>query len=308
MAAMKIADRIRETSNGSGSGNLDLAGAVTGYQPVSVIGANNYTPLRVTDGVNWETGFYTYLTGPARIARTAITASSNGGAAVNWSGALPLQIECCEIAALGRPIVVSKNVAGTGDITLSISEQRCDILQLTGVLTGARNVIVDDTPWPYVVDNLTTGAFALTVKTSGVAGVAVRQGTREFLYCDGTAVGSARTPLRAVVIETSQDMSLASNFSLTGADFTPTAAICLASKATGNDATWGLAGAGREDGAIIVNPGTGYTHDSSLAMYYDGTNVNRIALVSYDAAGITLSRTKTNSPTGTLVMKILLLG
>ena len=40
----------------------------------------------------------------------------------------------------------------------------------------------------YLVYNGTTGAFTLTLKTSGGTGIAVTQGNRVWLYCDGTNV------------------------------------------------------------------------------------------------------------------------
>ena len=40
----------------------------------------------------------------------------------------------------------------------------------------------------FVVDNMTTGAFTLTVKTLAGLGVVVAQGTRVILYANGTDV------------------------------------------------------------------------------------------------------------------------
>jgi hypothetical protein len=61
---LQAAERIRETSTTVGTGTYTLAGAPTGYQPVSSIGANNYGPYFATDGTNWEVGIGQYLAGP----------------------------------------------------------------------------------------------------------------------------------------------------------------------------------------------------------------------------------------------------
>lgn len=65
--------------------------------------------------------------------------------------------------------------------------------EFTGALAGAVNVIVPTTIQQYWVDNETTGAFGLTVKTLGGTGVSVSQGSRNILYCNGTSIVAAVT-------------------------------------------------------------------------------------------------------------------
>lgn len=86
--------------------------------------------------------------------------------------------------------VRSVSVAGgAGDTTLSDYEYRNRILVLTGVLTGNRNVIVPATEGlPWIVHNNTSGAFTITVKTSGGTGVTITQGTHALVYSDGTNI------------------------------------------------------------------------------------------------------------------------
>jgi hypothetical protein len=59
---------------------------------------------------------------------------------------------------------------------------------LTGALTANVNVIVPAESRVYVADNRTSGAFTVTVKTAAGGGVAVDQGARTLVYCDGTTV------------------------------------------------------------------------------------------------------------------------
>lgn len=88
---------------------------------------------------------------------------------------------------------VSINIGGTGDYTLSGAQLNRVAYQLTGVLTGNRNLIVPASVQQYWIDNSTTGAFSLTVKTAAGSGEAVIQGSRNILYCDGTNVTTAVT-------------------------------------------------------------------------------------------------------------------
>ncbi len=85
------------------------------------------------------------------------------------------------------------NVAGTGTYTLSGSELNNTVYKFTGVLTGNRTVIVPTTVQQYWVDNGTTGAFTLTIKTAAGSGIVVATGQRSILYCNGTDVVQADT-------------------------------------------------------------------------------------------------------------------
>lgn len=85
------------------------------------------------------------------------------------------------------------DVSGTGDFVLTGAQLNRISYRFTGVLTGARNIIVPNTIQQYWVDNETTGAFALTVKTAAGTGTIVGQGNRSILYCDGTNVVLAQT-------------------------------------------------------------------------------------------------------------------
>lgn len=187
MPALVLDDRIYETSVTTGTGEYTLAGAVTGFQPASVIGADNYLFGFVTDDTNWEAGIYTYVSGPDRLQRTHVVSSSNADAAVNW-GAGTKKLRCGWPAFMALPRQVSKSVAGAADVTLTALEQRCHQLILTGALTGNINVIVDTTKWGWEIYNNTSGSFSLTVKTAAGTGVVVPQGTRMLLLCDGTNV------------------------------------------------------------------------------------------------------------------------
>jgi hypothetical protein len=85
------------------------------------------------------------------------------------------------------------DIAGTGTYTLAGSELNRIVYKLTGALTGTRVVIVPATVQQYWIDNATTGAYTLTVRTSAGTGVTITQGARGIFYCNGTDVIDADT-------------------------------------------------------------------------------------------------------------------
>jgi hypothetical protein len=184
-----VKDRIGETSTTTGTGTLTLAGAQTGFQALSTIGANNACTYFLTDGTNWEVGIGTYLAAPSRLQRDTILASSNGGSAVNWGGTTINVYVGLPADGIKPTRRKSKSVAGSANVTLTQDEMRCEVLELTGVLTGSIDVIVDATVWSWpVIYNNTTGAFTVTVKVSGQTGVKVPQKRALSLHNNGTDV------------------------------------------------------------------------------------------------------------------------
>lgn len=87
MAGPKIADRCRESTTTTGTGTVNLGGAATGFRTlVSGIGSGNTCFYCIAAGSEWEVGVGTVTSGsPDTLSRTTILASSNAGAAVNFS-------------------------------------------------------------------------------------------------------------------------------------------------------------------------------------------------------------------------------
>jgi hypothetical protein len=85
MAGPFVYDRVRETSTTTGTGNFTLAGAVTGYRAFSAVAGTDsfYYCIAHRTADEWEVGSGS-LSGGA-LARTTVHASSNAGAAVNFS-------------------------------------------------------------------------------------------------------------------------------------------------------------------------------------------------------------------------------
>lgn len=89
--------------------------------------------------------------------------------------------------------VLSVAQGDTANLTLTntdyVSNQaRNAVVNLTGAMTAARNVVVPTANKVYLVKNSTTGGFVVTVKTAAGTGVEVAANTARWVYCDGTNV------------------------------------------------------------------------------------------------------------------------
>lgn len=83
-----FADRVKDTSTTTGTGNFTLSGtAPTGYVSFNTAFGTNVTfdyAIVMDDESEWEVG-YGYLSGTTTLVRQTVTASSNANAAVNFS-------------------------------------------------------------------------------------------------------------------------------------------------------------------------------------------------------------------------------
>ncbi|MEX3764452.1 gp53-like domain-containing protein [Paraburkholderia phenoliruptrix] len=82
----------------------------------------------------------------------------------------------------------SINVAGGANVSLTAAQAGYGTLVFTGALTANIAVIVPNSAARWIVENLTTGAYTLTVKTAAGTGIAVTQGKTQEVFCDGTNV------------------------------------------------------------------------------------------------------------------------
>src|SRR5688572_3187106 len=87
--AFITSSRVKETSTSTGTGNLTLAGAVSGlYKTFDDRCADADTFFYVIEHQSaneWETGVGTFVAATPAIARTTVLESSNGDAAVNFA-------------------------------------------------------------------------------------------------------------------------------------------------------------------------------------------------------------------------------
>lgn len=74
------------------------------------------------------------------------------------------------------------------------------VLELTGALTGARNLIVPANKKLYFIFNNTSGGQAVTVKVSGQTGVSVPNGAKVVLMSNGTDIVTATNYMAAATL------------------------------------------------------------------------------------------------------------
>ena len=116
-----FADRVQETSITTGTGTLNLGGAVIGYQSfASAFTTGTTVYYCISDGVHWEVGSGTFTTGaPNTLSRLTVYSSSNGNALVNFVAAL-LSVFCTYPAYAANTITYSSTGLKTsGAITAS---------------------------------------------------------------------------------------------------------------------------------------------------------------------------------------------
>lgn len=65
-------------------------------------------------------------------------------------------------------------------------EARRAILKVTGTLVSNATLTIPAQTKTYIVWNATSGSFTVTIKTSGGTGVAITQGKKFLIFCDGT--------------------------------------------------------------------------------------------------------------------------
>jgi hypothetical protein len=192
------------------------------------------------------------------------------------------------------------DVSGSGTYTLSGSELNKIGYRFIGVLSGTRNVVVPTAVQEYWVNNETTGAFSLFVKTAGqVIGIEILQGDSNILYCDGTDVVSAESSTVSFPIVISQGG--------TGATTAATARTNLGGTATGvavftaASAAAALSATGGAAAALTLTAGVGLTGGGDLSanrtFTVDSTVVPLLALsnvftaVGVSTAGVQVSST-----------------
>ena len=92
----------------------------------------------------------------------------------------------------------------TADVTLSAAQYQVRVIQVSGALTGNRNLILPaNAGWGWWIYNAGSGAFTLTAKTAAGTGVVVPQGGTSYVWCDGTNIRAGHLALISPRIGTS---------------------------------------------------------------------------------------------------------
>jgi len=119
--AFIVADRVKETTDSTGTGAYALGGAAAGFQAFSAVTSNTDTVYyAISDNVDFEVGVGTYATSGNSITRTTILSSSNSNSAVNWG-------------------------IGTKDIFLTYPAEKAVVEDVSNNVTIGNNLVVGGT-------------------------------------------------------------------------------------------------------------------------------------------------------------------
>lgn len=161
--------RVKETTTGTGTGNLTLAGAYSAkHKAFSDVAANNDTfkyviEHQTLDEVEWGIG--TYVSATPAIARTLVIGSTNGGAAVNFSAGTkhvfisPLGERDGFLDGFQKPqsfVIDIVNTAGTLQHKIVGSTANAEAAAYADKITGASSTL-QNTPTVGAGTDFTTG-------------------------------------------------------------------------------------------------------------------------------------------------------
>lgn len=105
-----------------------------------------------------------------------------------------------DLVNTGITALVDSSIAGYASVTMTdadytlsnangaADDARKMMLNISGTITVARNIICPTASKLYFIKNSTTGGFALTLKTSAGSGISIPNGRSMVLLCNGTDV------------------------------------------------------------------------------------------------------------------------
>lgn len=123
--AFVVNDRVQETTTTTGTGTINLDGALTGFESfVSGIGSTNSTYYAIVGGSEWEVGIGTVTDAtPDTLSRTTVFSSSNSDALVNFSAGTKNVFCTLPASQAGLkntfPVTVSGSIAKGDAVALS---------------------------------------------------------------------------------------------------------------------------------------------------------------------------------------------
>jgi hypothetical protein len=188
-----VADRVRETTTSTGTGNIALAGAVAGFRAFASVAASGDTVDIVIvhqTQPEWEVSTAT-RNADGTLTRTTVRSSSNSGAAVNFSAGaknvfitLPAgRLPADNVVGTTDPqTLTNKTLTGARETRVAVAASNIDLLAgsfFTRTISGITTFTVSNVP--------TTGtvvSFVLDLTNGGSATVNWWAGVR---WAKGTA-------------------------------------------------------------------------------------------------------------------------
>tara|TARA_R110000868_G_scaffold112176_5_gene302318 strand:+ start:7741 stop:10587 length:2847 start_codon:yes stop_codon:yes gene_type:complete len=168
------------------------------------------------------------------------------------------------------------------DYTLTVANGSADqarrmMLNMTGTLTAARNVICPTASKLYIIKNATTGGFAITLKTSAGTGISIPNGSSMLLMCNGTDVVDAVTQFSSGAF---------TNLSYTGTLTGGTGVVALGTNQFYKDASGNIGLGTASPGQKLTVAGGAVLIDN--AQYYYGKNAagSAVRLLGINAGNV----------------------
>jgi hypothetical protein len=113
---------------------------------------------------------------------------------MSWGTVTNNDFTLLDTAISGQTSVTMADANVTLTTGNGIADQaRAAILKFIGTNTAVRDVIIPAVTKTYIVNNLTTGGYAIQVKTSAGVAILIPNGTSRLIYCDGTDCFSGDT-------------------------------------------------------------------------------------------------------------------
>lgn len=286
--ALVIADRVRETTVTSGTADIALGGAVTGFQSFAVIGNNNTTYYCIAgQGTNeWEVGIGTYISGTNTLQRTTVLSNSSGTA--------PSKINF---------LAGTKDVFVTYPASKSVDTDTAQTLSNKTIASGVINSTTIGASTP------STGAFTSLSSTSTTTlnGTTI-PASKTLVDTDSSQTLTNKTFGSGTSISTDQPSVISVNSTSAALRITQTGAgnALLVEDSANPDATPFVVGA---DGDVVIGAtaaqtfpsGDGVNRTASVQSQGSSFAKTTIAAALYNTAasvgGATLSLSKSNSAT-----------
>ena len=168
------ADRIQETTTGTGTGALTLAGAVSKFRAFSAVLADTDSCVCLIEhnsAAEWEVSLCTYASGGNTLTRSTVYTSSNGGSLVNFSaGTKTISL----VATSSKQIVEDPNgdAVVTRDLAVGRNLAVVGTLNVTGAaafgstLTAANTTVTQASPVLRLIDSGTNQQGGVNVNNT----------------------------------------------------------------------------------------------------------------------------------------------
>ncbi len=131
-------DRVKETTTGTGTGDLVLAGAVSGFQAFSSIPGiadQDQFFYTIAGGAEWETGIGRWNSGAGSLTRLQVIESSNADALVSFAAGT--KDVFCQLTAQSNEVTHNQFPKGN----LYVPPEQC--LYLTSVCECANGKVIE---------------------------------------------------------------------------------------------------------------------------------------------------------------------